>query len=225
MRREMTLANRPENILLITRRLLIFAFISLLATGATFGVSLFYGRHLLASWLCFECGIIGGFVSIQQRLHKVVDEELELLSHSWYAILLIPLYGGIFALLLYVIFLSGLIKGHLFPEFYIPPFYDPPTELDVIRFLGDTVPKSGPDLAKLIFWCFLAGFSERLVPQIIARVSQSMQLPDNVQSLTSEIVSLALDDKEATDDPPQGHEGSQPESVAKARDYLGKDGH
>ncbi len=27
MRREMTLANRPENILLITRRLLIFAFI------------------------------------------------------------------------------------------------------------------------------------------------------------------------------------------------------
>ncbi len=195
-------SGRPENILLITRRLLIFAFISLLATGATFGASLFYGHHLLASWLCFECGIIGGFVSIQQRLHKVRDDELKFLSQSWYAILLIPLYGGIFALLLYVISLSGLIEGHLFPRFYIPQFGNPPTEKDVIVFLAKTLPESGPDLAKLIFWCFLAGFSERLVPQIIARVSRSIN-SDGSQSGRPTMASLEVDDERAVEAAPE----------------------
>jgi len=206
MSRDMTQANRPENILLITRRLLIFAFISLLATGATFGASLLYKQHLLTSWLCFECGIIGGFVSIQQRLHKVMDDELQLLSQSWYTILLVPLYGGIFALLLYVIFLSGLVEGHLFPEFYIPPFGKTPTEDDVIQFLAKTLPKSGPDFAKLIFWCFLAGFSERLVPQIIARVSRSIEIEDDGQSNSLKTAPHKQDDEQEAHDAP--HEPS-----------------
>ena len=44
---------------------------------------------------------------------------------------------------------------------------NPPTTEDVVTFLNQTYPKSGPDLAKLLFWCFVAGFSERFVPQII----------------------------------------------------------
>jgi len=31
-----------------------------------------------------------------------------------------------------------------------------------------TYPASGVDFAKLIFWSFIAGFPERLVPQIIS---------------------------------------------------------
>jgi hypothetical protein len=38
------------------------------------------------------------------------------------------------------------------------------------NFFLNTYPSSGQDLAKLIFWCFLAGFSERLVPQIITNI-------------------------------------------------------
>jgi hypothetical protein len=109
-------------------------------------------------------------VSIQQRLKKLSDEELDLLSRSWFQILLIPIYGGIFSLVLYLGFLSEIIKGPLFPHFAIPPFSEPiPTPDDVIKFLQLTYPTSGQDVAKLLFWSFFAGFSERFVPQILQK--------------------------------------------------------
>ncbi len=166
---------RSNEILVVTRRLLIFAFASLVATVVIFGGTLVYGKNLLISWLCFECGIIGGFVSIQQRLPRVVDEELSLLAKSWYSILLVPIYGGIFSLVLYVIFLSNLVEGALFPDFYVPEFAASPSDEDISALLSETLPKSGPDFAKLIFWCFVAGFSERFVPQIIQRVADTAQ--------------------------------------------------
>ena len=162
---------RTRNTLVVSRRLVIFAALSLIATGIVFGLTFYFGQRLMLSWLSFECDIIGGFVSIQQRLAKVGDEELQVLAQSWAAILVIPIYGGIFALTLYVLFLSGLVQGHLFPEFHIPAFADPPTSADIVKLLKQTYPKSGPDFAKLLFWTFVAGFSERFVPQIIQSVS------------------------------------------------------
>jgi hypothetical protein len=35
-----------------------------------------------------------------------------------------------------------------------------------------TYPTTGVDVAKLIFWSFVAGFSERLVPQIISNTEK-----------------------------------------------------
>ncbi len=161
--------------MVVTRRLLIFIFVSLVIIGGMFAASMsLFDEHLWISGLCLECGIIGGFVSIQQRLHTVGDEELGLLAESWYSILLVPIYGGIFALVLYLIFLSGLIQGQLFPLFDMPVFHSPATDADIQALLNDTVPKSGGDFAKLLFWCFVAGFSERFVPQIIQRVSKSV---------------------------------------------------
>jgi hypothetical protein len=60
----------------------------------------------------------------------------------------------------------------VFPLFYVPAFADPPTTADVVRFLTTAYPSQGADLAKLVFWSFVAGFSERFVPQIIQGVSQ-----------------------------------------------------
>jgi len=122
----------------------------------------------MVSWAAFGCGLLGGFVSIQQRLKKIGDEELDLLSQSWFQILLIPVYGGIFAGVLYVAFLSNIVEGPLFPKFVGPPFSQPiPTTSDLRAFFSQTYPASGADLAKFIFWSFVAGFSERFVPQII----------------------------------------------------------
>ena len=41
----------------------------------------------------------------------------------------------------------------------------------MIDLLTKTYPSTGPDLAKLLFWSFVAGFSERFVPQIITKVA------------------------------------------------------
>jgi hypothetical protein len=80
------------------------------------------------------------------------------------------LFGGIFALVLYILFLSGLVEGSLFPKFSIPAFGDPPTADDIRRFLTESNPKTGADLCKLMFWSFAAGFSERLVPKTIQSI-------------------------------------------------------
>jgi hypothetical protein len=164
--------DRQKKIMLVSKRLLIFAGISLGLTIIVFIPTFFYNYHFFISWLCFECGIIGGFVSIQQRLKKIGNDELTLLSESWASILLVPVYGGIFALILYITFLSGLIKGDLFPIFDVHVFNSPVSTADIKRLLTETYPKNGEDFAKFIFWSFVAGFSERFVPQIIKNVAK-----------------------------------------------------
>jgi hypothetical protein len=165
---------RAANILAVTRRLIIMTGSALLLMVAgIFGLTLIFHFRFPVSWACFGCGLIGGFVSIQQRLKTIADAELSLLAKSWFQIALIPVYGGIFALVLYVGFLSEVVSGKLFPSFYVPPFANPPTHDDVARFLSETLPATGPDLAKLLFWCFVAGFSERFIPQIIGKADGS----------------------------------------------------
>lgn len=160
-------------LLVITRRLIIMTGIALLFVVCVFGMTFFFGERFMVSWACFGCGLVGGFVSIQQRLKKVGNEELELLSRSWFQILLIPVYGGVFALVLYIGFLGGVVEGPLFPSFSIPAFTEPlPTRDDIQNFFASTYPSSGSDVAKLLFWSFVAGFSERFVPQILDRTQQ-----------------------------------------------------
>ena len=182
--------NRIEKTLKITKRLIILAGVSLFIFGAVTTISLRGDeQRLMISWMTFVCGLLGGFVSIQQRLPKIGDSELDVLSRSWFQILLVPIYGGVFALVLYVLFLSGLIQGHLFPEFYIPqlPENTPPDGAFIKDFLWKTYPNSGEDFAKLIFWSFAAGFSERFVPQIISNVTskQSESIPADLDKPTS----------------------------------------
>lgn len=159
---------RTEKLLTITKRLIIMTSCGLLLVASIFALTLLRGNRFMVSWACFACGLVGGFVSIQQRLNKFGDEELDLLSRSWFQVLLIPVYGGIFAMVLYVGFLSKIIEGSLFPQFASPPFSEPiPTSDDIRNFFSQTYPATGADLAKLVFWSFIAGFSERFVPQII----------------------------------------------------------
>jgi hypothetical protein len=169
-----TPVEQNDQILLITKRLLIFVGISFGITCGFLGAFLLIDRldKFYTSWLVLQCGIIGGFVSIQQRLNKMDAEELSLLSGSWYTVLLIPVYGGIFSLILYILFLSGIITNSLFPEFYYPNFDNPVTPQNILEFLKNCYPSTGPDLAKLIIWSFIAGFSERFVPQILQTVAR-----------------------------------------------------
>jgi hypothetical protein len=179
MRIEATLASEPDpvgtpstrckNLLIVTKRLIMMTLIALGFVATIFLLTLITGKRFMVSWACFGCGLVGGFVSIQQRLKDVNDEELDLLSRSWYQILLIPVYGGIFALVLYVAFLGGIIEGALFPRLTIPGFGTPPSTQDLTNLFISTYPTTGVDVAKLIFWSFVAGFSERLVPQIISK--------------------------------------------------------
>ena len=117
--------------------------------------------------MIFAAGLVGGFVSIQQRLPKIGQAELQELSASWTSIMLIPINGGIFALVLHLAFLGGILEGGLFPKYYIETPPDPGAVATMAHWMVGIRPDSATDLGKLIFWSFAAGFSERLVPQII----------------------------------------------------------
>ncbi|HEY1405899.1 MAG TPA: hypothetical protein VF857_04760 [Spirochaetota bacterium] len=175
---------RKEQIIKITRRLIVLVVISM--AGFSVFLSFTYGHYnqensagaitkiFTIPWIaftCFFCGFIGGFVSIQQRIRKVAQHELDLLSSSWIQLILVPLFGGIFALILYILFLSKIVSGSLFPAFVIPPGTGSASiASSFIDFFSNTYPENPHEYGKLFFWCWVAGFSERFVPQLIQDV-------------------------------------------------------
>ena len=97
---------------------------------------------------------------------------MRLLNRSWFSILLVPIFGGVFCLVLYVTFLSGIISGGAFPVFDFPQKYEALSNTHYIRaVLTATYPSAGQDLAKLVFWSFVSGFSERFDPQLVTKIS------------------------------------------------------
>ncbi len=73
-----------------------------------------------------------------------------------------------------MLFISGLLTGELFPKFVLDSNVVP----DGINVLF-AIQGQAADYAKLIFWCFLAGYSERfatgILSQFDSRGSESVQ--------------------------------------------------
>ena len=84
---------RSAMLIEVTKRLILSTGVALGFIVLVFAVTVLSGNRFMVSWACFGCGLLGGFVSIQQRLRTLSDEELGLLSQSWFQIALIPIYG------------------------------------------------------------------------------------------------------------------------------------
>jgi hypothetical protein len=168
-------AERQKYLQAVTRKLVgLTAGCMLLLFVAFYLVDLFSRRTFLVG-IVFVAGLIGGFVSMQQRLPTIGLDELRELAGSWPSILLVPINGGIFAMVLMLMFASGIIQGALFPE-YKHPEIDPSQLVESFRqWLRNAFPKDGPAIAKLVFWSFVAGFSERFVPQIIRKTTETAE--------------------------------------------------
>lgn len=70
-------------------------------------------------------GIVGGCVSMLQRIQSTPSEgdalfNLAALTSGWRGIMLAPIYGGIFAILLFVLFAGGVLNGAVFPTIVTP---------------------------------------------------------------------------------------------------------
>jgi hypothetical protein len=129
-----------------------------------------------------------------QRIQSAPSEgdalfNLASLSNGWSGLSLSPLYGGIFAALLFVLFAAGVLQGSVFPIIATPKARPPdvsgaapvataaaapgtastPT-LRIKQFLSETGPVDGVAYALLIIWSFMAGFAERLVPDTLNRL-------------------------------------------------------
>jgi hypothetical protein len=70
-------------------------------------------------------GAIGGFVSALQRIQVSPADgdsfySLSLLFNGSYAVFVAPITGGIFALILYLMFTGNVLEGRFFPAIYTP---------------------------------------------------------------------------------------------------------
>ena len=157
---------RMQLLIRISNRLLLAlgALMSLLIPGAL--LTYWIGAKFAGAvpMMTLLVGALGGFVGLQKRLGELADGDLTLLSNSWVYTILSPLVGGILALLTYVLFISGLLTGDLFPNF--AP--DSNVVADGINVLF-AIQGQPADYAKLIFWCFLAGYSERFATGILSQ--------------------------------------------------------
>ena len=115
------------------------------------------------------CGIVGGFVGIQRRLRELTIDDLKLLADSRIFLILAPLVGGVLAIVLYVIFLSGLLQGDLFPKFLVIDVKDGGQVDKGFLSIFNQHAETFSDYAKLMFWSFVAGFSERFVTDVIGK--------------------------------------------------------
>ncbi|MEO5913310.1 MAG: hypothetical protein ABIS50_03685 [Luteolibacter sp.] len=106
-------------------------------------------------------GATGGMLSVIQRVQSVIGDvnananvDLRTLSQCGTAVFFAPINGALFALILSIIFAGGFIASPLFPTV---------NEGDIWYFtLWNT-----SQMPKWLLWGFIAGFSERLVPDML----------------------------------------------------------
>lgn len=135
---------------------------------------------LLATILC---GTLGAFFSALIRLYSFENLPVALLTsapasiRSWHLAmysLVPPLVGAIAAALIYMIFAAKILDGGLLPTFVSKNSAgtgttDEPCK-DFLALLSCWGPQEATDYAKCLIWGFVAGFSERFVPDTILRL-------------------------------------------------------
>jgi hypothetical protein len=118
---------------------------------------------LFASVVYF--GTIGGYVSSLRRLQDLQfgkgDPIVGIygLKSAAYFMWLSPMLGAIFAVILVLLFVGGVLTGSVFPAFQTPESVNGLSEF--VKGLSFVKPN---DYALLLLWSFVAGFAERFVP-------------------------------------------------------------
>lgn len=117
----------------------------------------------------FLTGAGGGVISTYFRLKDVAPTQIE--PHEILQIYISPVIAGLLGWICYAFFLTQMLQGPLFPKF---------VELDKVRYENLTsvfliVPQSPLDAAKALLWAFVAGFSEKLIPNILDQLGQRVE--------------------------------------------------
>lgn len=139
----------------------------------------FITAQLGAGGFVMLAGALGSIVFFLRRFSHLREAELLYLNSSWWGTLIPVIMGAVMGLVLYVIFMAGLLTGdgggglftsNLFPNFTRPTV--PDGELLAIKTIFTVRPESVQDFGKLMVWCFLSGYSERIVPDILASLER-----------------------------------------------------
>ncbi len=135
-------------------------------------------------WTVLAAGLMGALFSrliyLQSNWTSLSLDQVED-AKLWSSILLRGSVGMCAAVVVFLFLRSGIIKGSLFPDFTQVGLNaitgnpgDPVDKVEVDKNLGFLVPTLG--FALLIIWCFIAGFFERFVPDILAATEKKLSV-------------------------------------------------
>jgi len=125
----------------------------------------------------FGVGMLGGVFSTFLRIQKFkvggnYDATALTSPGNQAGVMLSPAIGGIGAVVLFVILAAGFLNISIFPALQLIKFGP---ESDALEDLFKTQLPTSAEAAKLYVLCFLAGFSERLVPDVISRLTAAAE--------------------------------------------------
>lgn len=139
--------------------LLIFSFAGkLLWTGNS-------GNSVSLLLVVFFAGAAGGVISNYFRIRDLPAQNIG--TNAIIQIYITPLIAGLLSWVAYAICLSGLLQGSLFPAF---AGSDVPYE-NLEQMFSVVKPNTTLDVAKVLLWSFIAGFSEKLIPNILDKMA------------------------------------------------------
>src|SRR5262249_3082766 len=129
---------------------------------------------MFALWTALTSGLLGAFfsrlITVQRQFASMTLEDVFLHRELSYSLLRAGV-GVCGALIVYFFLQSGIVNGALFPEFpkIAIEWVQPPDGALPMIFVSPS-----KALALLTFWCFLAGFSEALVPSILSNAERQL---------------------------------------------------
>lgn len=123
--------------------------------------------------LIFVSGTVGGALNSFRQLQNLTMDKVERSGATTERLITIQIYlspfvGGVFAFVLYTIFMAGFVQGSLFPVFASGE----QAYTNYSNFATQNIPATNSDVAKAIVWAFIAGFSEGLVPNFISKIAK-----------------------------------------------------
>jgi hypothetical protein len=159
--------------------------IAIHAVAAYDGNHALFGRAVSVMLMALYAGMLGATVSIARRVKyassvPLSDTDpvirLSTIVNGDVGIQLSMIIGSTFALVFYFLCLARIadtvIASSLLPVF--PPPCDKIANQacnDIVRTFAGLIPVTSTDLAKLLIWCFIAGFAEKFVPDIFDKLA------------------------------------------------------
>lgn len=147
-----------------------------------FGDAAAISAPLILLAYCGMAGATGAYISALQRIEALpgtwpTARNLPTLRYS-HSLWTVPLTGLVFAIVLSLIFAGQIVTGPLFPEERGPHLPDTPRyTLDALNRMIDWV-----NVSRFLAWSFIAGFAERLMPDVIDRLGEKAKKLDGTPS-------------------------------------------
>lgn len=120
------------------------------------------------AWFTIAAAILGSVVNQSTR-----RQEPRRSPNGWVVLYVLwkSTVAIVFAFVLFLVFVGGLVQGELFPRFVRTTLEAGGGYVNMESFATAVKPEAYKDVAKLLFWSFLAGYSEKFVPNLISKIA------------------------------------------------------